>query len=208
VRKKDPMDKRLPLVFLVAFVALSFTPLPTHVVKSVFDGDTILLKNGYKIRYLGVDSPEMGEKPEHMAVEALELNRTLVSGKRVRLEFDRVQEDRYGRKLCYVFLDGGEMVNAVLVRRGLAHVLASGTDIKYFQRLLDAQRLAMQERIGIWSREAAENEKLYAGNTGSLVFHRPRCDRGKEIARQNRRTFPTRLAAFWEGYHPCRICRP
>jgi micrococcal nuclease len=199
---------RLLLVLLLALTGLSFSPLPTHSVKTVFDGDTILLKNGDKIRYLGIDCPEMGEKPEFMAIEARDLNRSLVLGKRVRLEFEKVREDRYGRKLCYVFLEGGEMVNAVLLRKGLAWMLAVGPDIRYFGRFLEYQRLAMQERIGVWSREVPQPEQSYSGNTGSFVFHRPQCERGREISRHNRRSFPDRRSAFWEGYHPCRICKP
>ena len=196
------------LVLVMALAGLSSTPLPDKLVKQVLDGDTIVLRNGDKIRYLGIDSPEMGEKPEFMGVEARDLNRRLVSGKRVRLEFDKEREDRYGRKLCYVFLENGEMVNAILLRRGLAYVLAIGPNVKYFSPFLEQQRLAMQERVGIWSREPPHPEKSYEGNTGSLVFHRPQCERAKEIARHNRRSFPDRRSAFWEGYHPCRICKP
>lgn len=90
--------------------------------KAVYDGDTILLKNGMKVRYLGIDAPEMGyeteDPPERMAPEARDLNRLLVGNRRVRLEFDEIREDRYGRALAYVFLEGGEMVNALLVRKG------------------------------------------------------------------------------------------
>lgn len=198
----------IALTALLALMTLSFTTIPMHSVKKVFDGDTILLKNGSKIRYLGIDSPEMGDRPEFMAVEAMGFNRSLVSGNRVRLEFDKVPEDRYGRKLCYVFLENNEMVNELLVRKGLAHVLATGPDIRYFSRLLESQRRAMHERVGIWGREVPSTERGYSGNSGSLVFHRLSCARAKEISRLNRAPLKDRWSAFWEGYHPCRICRP
>lgn len=199
--------KNLFLLFLAAFLGLSFTPSSFHV-RTVFDGDTIQLQSGEKVRYLGIDTPEMGEAVQFMAQEALEMNRRMVAGKRVRLEFDREREDRYGRKLAYVFLENGEMINTLLLRNGLAHVLVTGPGLNRFSVLLENQRLAMNEGIGIWSREALDPQAVVLGNTRSFIFHKPDCDRGKEISQRNRKVFQNRRSAFWEGFHPCRICRP
>jgi endonuclease YncB( thermonuclease family) len=200
--------RKLILILFAAFISLSFRGAGGHVVRNVFDGDTIQLLNGQKIRYFGIDTPEMGELPEFMAVEARETNRRLAAGKKVRLEFDHAIEDRHGRKLAYVFLEDGEMINLILVRKGLAHVLVSGPDAKYFSRLLENQRLAIRDGIGIWSKERKNPERTYIGNIRSYVFHRPGCFRAKEISRYNRNPFQDRRSAFWEGYHPCSICRP
>src|SRR3989339_1288678 len=127
--------KNLFLLFMAAFLGLSFTPSSFHV-RTVFDGDTIQLQSGEKVRYLGIDTPEMGETVEFMAQEALQMNRRMVAGKRVRLEFDGEREDRYGRKLAYVFLENGEMINALLLRNGLAHVLVTGPGLNRFPVLL------------------------------------------------------------------------
>lgn len=199
--------KNLIALFLVTFLGLSFNPSSFHV-RTVFDGDTIQLQTGEKVRYLGIDTPEMGEPPEFMAEEARQMNRRLVAGKRVRLEFDKEREDRHGRKLAYVFLENGEMINLLLLRNGLAHVLVTGPDLKHFSVLLKKQRMAMGEEIGIWSREARSPQVAVLGNTRSFIFHKPECIRGKEISRRNRQTFQNRRSAFWEGFHPCRICTP
>jgi micrococcal nuclease len=200
--------RRVLLLLLVAFVGLSFRGAGYYGVKTIFDGDTILLQNGDKIRYFGIDTPEMGEVPQFMAVEARQRNRQLVAEKRVRMEFDQVTRDRYGRRLAYVFLESGEMINAILLREGLAHVLVNGPEARYFSLLLANQRLAMGEKIGIWSRENVSREKSYIGNTRSYVFHRPGCARAREISRRNRNPFPDRLSAFREGFHPCSVCKP
>lgn len=192
-----------PLLLGFAFIS------PSHFyIRAVFDGDTILLKNGEKVRYAGIDAPEMGETPEFMAFESREMNHHLVSGARIRLESDKVRKDRYGRRLAYVFVENGEMVNLILVRRGLAHVLVNGADAKYFSKLLESQRGAMTDGIGIWSKQIAVPEVSYLGNTGSFVFHRPSCVHAKEVSRRNRHSFATRRDAFWEGFHPCRVCKP
>ncbi|MGE5842952.1 MAG: thermonuclease family protein, partial [Deltaproteobacteria bacterium] len=85
------------------------------------------------MRYLGVDSPEIdhqGGKSDFLALEARDLNARLVQGKSVRLESDAERKDRHGRLLAYVYLENGDMVNELLVRKGLARVLARLPNLK------------------------------------------------------------------------------
>jgi len=102
----------------------------TFRVIEVIDGDTIVIEGGERVRYIGIDAPEMGPPPEPFAVEAWQTNRELVEGKAVRLERDVSATDRYGRLLCYVYVDA-TFVNAELVRQGLARARAYHPDTKY-----------------------------------------------------------------------------
>jgi len=53
--------KRKNLIFLfMAFLGLSFTQSNRHLVKYVYDGDTVLMDIDEKLRYLGIDAPELG----------------------------------------------------------------------------------------------------------------------------------------------------
>jgi micrococcal nuclease len=115
-------------------------------IRAVIDGDTAVLADGRRVRYLGINAPERGELS---SAEATDMNRRLTVGKRVRLEWDAVTEDRYGRLLAYVYVDG-EMVNARLVEAGLAHVLVIPPNVKHSDRLLELQRGARSARRGIW----------------------------------------------------------
>ncbi|MGE5586270.1 MAG: thermonuclease family protein [Bacillota bacterium] len=66
----------------------------------VIDGDTIDVGKLGTARYIGVDTPETkhSRKPvERVGQEAYEANRKLVDGRKVKLEFDAEQHDRYGR---------------------------------------------------------------------------------------------------------------
>jgi micrococcal nuclease len=117
-------------------------------VAAVVDGDTVTLGNGAKVRYLGINAPEQGQP---FFREALELNRKLVQDKRVRLELDAEQKDRYGRLLAYVFV-GDEMVNLRLLREGLAHVLVIPPNLRHSDAFLRAQREARAAHRGIWGR--------------------------------------------------------
>ena len=109
----------------------------------VIDGDTIevnLAGKLYKVRYIGIDTPETGE---WMGPEATAKNEELVGGKVVRLEKDVSETDRYGRLLRYVWV-GDLMVNAELVRLGCAQVSTYPPDVKYVDLFLQLQREARE----------------------------------------------------------------
>lgn len=95
----------------------------TGMVAEVIDGDTLLLEGGERVRYLLADAPESaGGRSECFGAEARAFNRALVEGRRVSLTYGEACEDRFGRLLAYVSVDGHE-VNALLVERGHACVL-------------------------------------------------------------------------------------
>lgn len=197
--------------FILCFFSLCFAAASHVGVRYVNDGDTVVLSTGDSLRYLGIDAPEIGRKgarSDFMALESRKLNFHLVRSARLRLEFDQERRDRHGRLLAYVFLENAEMVNRLLVRKGLAFVLATKPNMKYFSLLLDSQRQAMAEKIGIWSKRPEKMEPYYLGNRNSYRFHRPGCAAGRKIARPNRVRFDTWEKAFWEGFSPCRRCKP
>jgi micrococcal nuclease len=121
----------------------------------IVDGDTIHVRIGdrtEKVRYIGVNTPEVhhprkGEEPGGR--EASRVNRDLVAGKHVRLEFDVRDRDRYGRLLAYVWLDD-VMVNAELVRLGYAQVMTVPPNVRYQQLFLKLQRDAREAGRGLW----------------------------------------------------------
>jgi len=204
--------KNLITLLLAALVCLSFTHSARyHRVKFVYDGDTILIDTGEKVRYLGIDTPEIGhegKKSQFMAFAARNFNRQLVGDALVRLEFDREKKDHYGRTLAYVFLENGEMVNAAMIRKGYAHVLLKWPNFKYRSLLLAYQREAMRKRIGIWRYKTKKPEPYYIGSSSSYRFHRPSCPFAKKIPPHHIVRFSTRYQAFWEGFSPCRECNP
>jgi len=124
-------------------------------VTRVIDGDTIevdIAGTIYKVRYIGIDTPEPNDKrPEFCALaqEATRYNRQLVEGKTIRLEKDISETDQYGRLLRYVYI-GDTLVNAELVRRGLAWAKSYPPDIKYQDQLDESERQAREDGIGIW----------------------------------------------------------
>jgi len=204
--------KHKNLIFLfTAFIGLSFTQSDRRLVKYVYDGDTILLDSGEKLRYLGIDAPELGDhgnKSEFMALESRDFNRHLVDQTLVNLEFDREKKDQYGRLLAYVFFEKGDMVNALLVRKGLARVMVKRPNLKYLNLLIHNQRLAMREKLGIWRKATEKPERYYLGSSKSYRFHRPGCDFSRKILPHNVVRFESCRDAFWDGFSPCKRCSP
>jgi micrococcal nuclease len=132
-----------------------------YTVKEVIDGDTIILNTGDRIRYLGIDTPELHHPtivPECGALEAKDENVKLLAGKRLRVEKDTTDKDQYGRLLRYVFTEDGYFVNYEIVRRGWAQVFVIYPDHKYEMMLTDAQLSAVKENLGIW-RHCVNNQR-------------------------------------------------
>ena len=121
-------------------------------VARVVDGDTVVVLLGgrsYRLRYIGIDTPEL--PGDCYAQEAKRRNSELVLGRTVCLEKDVSETDRYGRLLRYVWLPGGEMVNAILVREGYAMAYTYPPDVKYSQLFVSLQRQAREAGAGLWS---------------------------------------------------------
>lgn len=143
-------------VILTAFLLAILVLLPRcaasadeAAVVRVIDGDTIVIGGEYRVRYIGIDTPEIGE-PYYD--EAKQCNRELVDNQLVRLEKDVTGKDRYGRLLRYVFVDG-VFVNAELVRRGYATVYPRDLfpDNRHHDTLIEAEGEAKKAERGIWA---------------------------------------------------------
>ncbi|MDY6953582.1 MAG: thermonuclease family protein [Thermodesulfobacteriota bacterium] len=179
-------------------------------VEWVDDGDTVVVSGGVRVRYIGVNAPEVAHKErsaERFGPEARAFNRKLVFHKKVRLELGREEHDQYGRLLAYVFLKDGTFVNAELVNGGYGHCLFQRPNTKYDEQLLGLQREAMEKRVGLW--EGFVDEKgPYVGNRETRRFHRAGCPFGKTVSPRNRVLLKTRYDAFWHGFSPCKRCKP
>lgn len=121
-------------------------------VSRVIDGDTIELEGGERVRYIGINSPELRDKRERVAcfaAKAREANKILVEGKEVRLQKDVSERDKYGRLLRYVFV-GDIFVNFEMVRQGFAYSATYPPDVKYQSQFLQVRKKAKEIKTGLW----------------------------------------------------------
>ena len=123
----------------------------TAVVTQIIDGDTIDVEiNGetYRVRYIGMDTPE---RDEPLFMEAAEANARLVANQTVILVKDVSETDRYGRLLRYVYLEDGTFVNGELVRKGYAQTSTYPPDVAFQDTFTELQRMAVNVGAGLWA---------------------------------------------------------
>ena len=131
-------------------------------------------------RYAGIDAPEVRRRegdrwvvdPEPFGQDATEANKQLVEGKMVRLEYDIQTHDRFGRLLAYAYVSatggsasggGTVMVNAELLREGLAQPLTIPPNVKYAERFRVLAGEARQGRRGLWKTPACHDGSQQEG---------------------------------------------
>jgi len=136
-------------------------------VKKVYDGDTFLASNSFKVRLIGVDTPESyesnklsrdsfisGIKPAQiikLGKISHAFTKKMCEHKYVRIEFDSQKKDRYGRILAYVFLPDGKLLNEEILRSGYGLVyLKFPFKDEYRYRFIIAQEYAKSTGAGLW----------------------------------------------------------
>ncbi len=125
-----------------------------YTVLRVIDGDTIEVESLGKIRYIGIDTPELATKDapaEYYAQEAKRANQKLLEVHQVRIETDLQATDSYGRTLAYVYV-GDLFVNAYLIEKGYARVMTIPPNVKYKNLFEALEQEASEEKQGIWGR--------------------------------------------------------
>ena len=131
-------------------------------VVKVVDGDTLDIRTGdngesVRLRLWGVDTPEIanqnkGTSDEPFSRLAMAWTLENCQGKKVKLALQPQRIwGKYGRLLCYVYLEDGRMLNEQLLLHGLAK-----TDSRFvheqMHRFEVIQQQAQFDRIGLWGK--------------------------------------------------------
>ncbi len=122
-------------------------------VKNVPDGDGLRLVDGRRVRYLGLDAPEVaiyGHPPQPYALTSKRFNNHLVVNRMVMLVPDGPRLDRHGRLLRHVFVQG-RWINAAMLLAGLAKPYRLDALSPPVASLLrQCANLARERGIGLW----------------------------------------------------------
>ncbi len=127
-------------------------------VSRVVDGDTFWVDDGsvkgMKVRLIGINAPEprsTGSRPKaFFGTESTIYLQRLLEDKKVRLEYDILRHDRYGRTLAYAYLEDGTFINAHLVRNGYATVMTVPPNVKHQQTFTELAAKARRQNRGLW----------------------------------------------------------
>ncbi|MGG4169166.1 thermonuclease family protein [Rossellomorea vietnamensis] len=131
-------------------------------VSRVVDGDTVELKDGRKVRFIGVNTPESTTRTEEYGKEASNYTTEKLEGKTVWLQKDVSETDRYNRSLCLIWLEvpkddmdeeeiRTKMFNADLVLNGYAEPSTYNPDVKYSEYFVKFAREAREKGTGLWA---------------------------------------------------------
>ena len=94
----------------------------------VYDGDTLKLQDGRRVRLIGINTPEIGRNdatPKPFATDARDTLQALLDAgnRKLLLQYGAERRDHYGRLLAHAFLENGENIAVHLLQQGLATTL-------------------------------------------------------------------------------------
>lgn len=121
---------------------------------SIYDGDTLRLEDGRRIRVLGINAPEMarkGQPAEPLSAEAKKAAKVFLAHSEViQLSYERQKKDRYGRMLAHVYDEKGRSLAAHLLSSGLAFHISIPPNVAESDCLHQQEISARRLRKGIW----------------------------------------------------------
>jgi micrococcal nuclease len=137
-------------------VSAAMQPERSARLRRVVDGDTLELRDGARVRLIGIDTPETVHPDfgdECYGAQASRFTeRLLRPGDALRLVFDVERFDRYGRLLAYVYRAADDVfVNARIVSRGYAYVETIPPNVAHAERFRRLARKARERELGLWS---------------------------------------------------------
>lgn len=177
-------------------------------VKYVIDGDTFILENNERIRLASIDTPELGHegKPDqYYAEEARKILAEIILNKIVVID-PVAKKDRYGRTVGWVYLDNS-FVNEMMIAKGAAFFYFHPNNNSSKQDLLlQAQRKAMSEMKGFWSKifSLKDFNIKWVGNMRSRRCFRDGSNFSVTVMSRNKVLFSNLGEAFMQGYTPAR----
>mmetsp|Transcript_33416 Transcript_33416/g.54566 ORF Transcript_33416/g.54566 Transcript_33416/m.54566 type:complete len:244 (-) Transcript_33416:276-1007(-) len=179
-----------------------------HMVRNVYDGDTLTLIDERRVRLLGIDTPEIKEQqPFAQEAKAYTKERCHKRDIWISYEPDGEKEDHYGRLLCFVWVpaddgDGYLCINEGIVEAGFARAYhpGRGKQLHNWDKFIELQSLARKENRGVWS-DFEDFEVVKTAN--GAAYHKRSCE---HLAKVRNLTEMMASEASEKGLHPCRTC--
>ena len=146
---------RWPLIAIIVIVLSglfhSVKSLDLQEVVKVYDADTIEIRDGTKIRLIGVDAPEV-ESPyrqaESYGIESKSYLTNMLLGGKVKIVVGEQPYDKYGRTLAFVYL-GDALINGRIIKDGWARAYRC-FDYPYKELFITYEKQARAKGLGMW----------------------------------------------------------
>ena len=147
----------------------------SYIVEAIYDGDTVRLQNGDKVRFIGINAPEInhdGGRSEPFAHAAKDRLTTLLAthNNRIHLAPGSEPRDRYGRRLAHAYLPDNRSISSLLLSEGLVTRITIPPNINHSSCYREAENTARQNRIGLWSQQNANSIRAHQINRQTRGF--------------------------------------
>jgi len=124
-------------------------------VEAATDGDTVVLKDGRRVRIIGINAAELSKKSERAlkqeATEARDIITSLISeADYLTLVYGNEAQDRYGRVLAHLLLPNGQSLASEVLARGLAAATAVSPNTRCAEHYYRIERAARGQKKGLW----------------------------------------------------------
>lgn len=158
--------KKVLLIFLILLPF--FVSAEVVEFNKCIDGDTFKAKLNNEIitvRLLAVDTPESVHPDKMIEYYGIESSKftcdKIKNAKKIELEYDSNSEkyDKYDRVLAWVFLDD-VLLQDEIIKNGYGKVAYLYNDYKYTNILLNSEKLAQKNHLGIWV-DNSNNNVIY-----------------------------------------------
>ena len=185
------MKKKLVVTAALVAIGVSISGACTAgaatTIAKIYDGDTITLSTGERVRFLQIDTPELSPTECYGDEARSALVSLLSTPGQITLKTDPKLDkvDRYGRLLRYVFI-GKTNINLKLVEIGAAApYFYRGEKGRYSTQILKAAQSAKDKSLGLWKscpgtklspNVAVTTIRTVVRATSSATSERVKCD--------------------------------
>ena len=176
----------LVIISLNSSAVYSFSNTPSNCVsthfdenasiKSIIDGDTVILADDRHIRLIGINTPEINHDNIKLsdagALKAkAELVNLLKKQKSVHLVYGKERFDRHGRTLAHLYLKNGLNIQAELLRLGLAMPLRIAPNLSLADCYNQASLTAKNKKLGLWALDRYKTHDVLSLKGSEKGFH-------------------------------------
>lgn len=174
---------------LFAFLALSFLPTSIYAnncivkqfhetvkVAQVYDGDTLKLMDGRKLRLIGINTPEHGrdgkqDEPYYLSAKNNLKKIIQRNHNQIKIAFGTDKHDRHKRILAHIFTMNNENITATLIKNGMGFAIAISPNLQLLDCYQQAEREAQKQKRGIWGHKYSQIVNVTSLKKSARGFH-------------------------------------
>jgi endonuclease YncB( thermonuclease family) len=145
-------------------------------VAQVYDGDTLKLTDGRKLRLIGINTPERGQDGEqdepYYLIAKNKLKKIIHQNhNQIKVVFGIDKHDHYKRVLAHIFTMNNENITAKLIKKGMGFAIAISPNVQLLDCYQQAEQEAQKSKRGIWGHKYSQVINIASLKKSTRGFH-------------------------------------